>query len=78
MWGPGSWGVPMWGVWWIVPLLGLLFIVAMMIFCARMRRGVMGDGVVCSHRGRRVSETDDLRREVHELREEIRQVRGGS
>jgi hypothetical protein len=47
MWGWGPWGAPMWGVWWIAPLLGLLFIVVMLVFCARMMRGMMGGGGMC-------------------------------
>jgi hypothetical protein len=41
MGGPGPWGAPMWGGWWIFPLLGLLCIVLMMVFCARMMRGMI-------------------------------------
>jgi hypothetical protein len=65
----------MWGVWWIFPLLGLLFIIVMMVFCARMMRGMMGGGGICGHSGGHTSEPDDVRREVHELREKIRQLR---
>ncbi len=39
MWNCGPWGVPMWGAWWIAPVFGLLFIIVMMVFCARMMRG---------------------------------------
>ena len=24
MWGPGPWMAPMWGFWWIFPVIGLL------------------------------------------------------
>lgn len=75
MWGWGPWGAPMWGVGWLFPLLGLLFVVVMVVFCARMMRGMMGGGGMCGHGGRPMGEADDLRREVHELREEIKQVR---
>lgn len=78
MWGPGPWGAPIWGGWWIFPLLGLLFIVLMMVFCARMMRGTMGGAGMCGHGGRHASETDDLRREVRELREEIKQLKASS
>ena len=78
MWGPGPWGAPMWGGWWIFPLLGLLFIVLMMVFCARMMRGMMGGAGLCGHGGQHATETDDLRREVRELREEIQKLRAGS
>jgi hypothetical protein len=68
----------MWGVWWIFPLLGLLFIVVMVMVCARMMGGMMGGRAMCGHGGRHMSEIDDVRREVHELREEIQRLRGGS
>jgi hypothetical protein len=59
MWGPGPCGAPMWGVWWVFPLLGLLFIVVMMMFCARMMPRMMGGSGMCGHGGRHTSETDD-------------------
>jgi hypothetical protein len=65
----------MWGGWWVFPLLGLLFVAAMVVFCARMMRGMMSGGAMCGRGGGHTSEADDLRREVHELREEIRQLR---
>jgi hypothetical protein len=68
----------MWGGWWIFPLLGLLCIVLMMVFCARMMRGTMGGARMCGHGERHVSEADDLRREVRELREEAQKLRAGS
>jgi uncharacterized membrane protein len=76
MWGPGPWGGPMWGMGWIFPLIGLLFVVLMMVFCVRMMRG-MGGTAMCGHAGRHASEADDLRREVRELREEIQKLRPG-
>ena len=78
LWGLGPWAAPMWGAWWIFPLLGLLCIVVMMVGCARMVRGMMGRGGMCGHGRRHLSDADDLRRDVHELREEIRQLRAGS
>jgi hypothetical protein len=75
MWGP--WEAPIWGAWWIFPLFGLLFMIVMMMFCARMR-GMIGGGGMCGHGGRHVGGTDDLRREVHDLREEIQRLRAGS
>jgi uncharacterized membrane protein len=78
MWGPGPWGMPMWGLWWVFPLLGLLFIIVMMVFCARAMRTMMGGAGMCGHGQHHVSEADDLRREVRELREEVRKLRAGS
>lgn len=75
MWGPGPWGAPMWGFGWIFPLLGLLCIAFMMVFFVRMMRGGMGGAWMCGHGGHHPSETDDLRREVRELREEVKQLK---
>jgi len=76
LWGAGPWGAPMSGGWWIFPLLGLLCLVVMMVLCTRMMRGMMGGGM-CGHGGRHVRDADDLRREVHELREQIQKLRAG-
>ncbi len=50
MWGPC--GSAIGGAWWIFPLLGLVFMVVMMVFCARVMPGMMGGGM-CGHGGRR-------------------------
>lgn len=75
MWGPGPWGAGMWGLWWVFPLLGLLFMVVMMGACFRMMRGMMGGGGMCGRGGDHPSSMEDLRREVRALREEIKQLK---
>ncbi len=65
MWGYG-WGGHWGGFGWIVPLLGMTFMVVMMTACMRM----MG-----RHHTPPSSELEELRREIRELREEIRQLR---
>ncbi len=65
MWGYG-WGGHWGGFGWIFPLLGLIFMVVMITACFRM----MG-----RHHGPPPSEFEDLRREIRELKEEIRQLR---
>jgi hypothetical protein len=65
----------MWGTWWIFPILGLLFVAFMLAFCVRMMRGTMGSAGMCDRGGHQASEMDDLRREVRELREEIKQLK---
>jgi hypothetical protein len=37
MWGPGPWMIPMWGFWWIFPVIGLLIF---LVFIVRMIIGV--------------------------------------
>ena len=71
MWGPGPWGAPMWGFGWIFPLLGL----AMMFVCliVMFRWAARGGGPMCmgGHHGRGPEETENLRRQVRELREDV-------
>ena len=75
MWGPGPWGAPMWGFWWIFPIVGLTVCVVFVIAMVRAMSG--GRGFVCmgDHR-RHAGDDDDLRREIRELREEIKQLKG--
>jgi hypothetical protein len=41
----GWWGVPMWGFWWILPLVGLLVCVG--LFVAALRFLIAGRGCLC-------------------------------
>jgi hypothetical protein len=81
MWGPGPW---LWGFWWIFPLTGLVLCVAFMAMMMRAMHG--GRGFMCmgghGHRGPdngvNVEGADphaELKREIRELRDEIRQLR---
>jgi hypothetical protein len=65
MWG-GYWGAPWHGFPWIFPLIGLGFMVVMILVCVRMMGG---------HGGHSAGEIEDLRREVRELKDEIRKLR---
>jgi hypothetical protein len=66
MWGP--WMGPMWGFWWIFPLIGLLFCA---FFVFAMIRMMSGGRFMCmgSHRDNG-EEVARLRREVEDLREQ--------
>ena len=73
MWGP--WNGPMWGVWWIFPLIGMIVcfgFMAMMVWTF-----VRGGGVRCmtDHGSRGTDQHADLQRDVRELREEIQKLR---
>ena len=75
MWGPGSWGMPMWGMWWIFPLVGLfiflLCAVAMIRFMSEGRRFMCMGGD--DHD--RAKDLTELSRKLDELREEVRQLK---
>jgi hypothetical protein len=74
MWGP--WGAPMWGGWWIFPLIGMLVCAAFMAMIVwAMVRG--GRGVACmgGHGHGAPAADDDLRRQISELRREIQALR---
>jgi hypothetical protein len=71
MWGPGPWGAPMWGFWWIFPLIGLLVCLFFVIGIVRMIGG--GGRFMCmGPHHHDTEETARLRREVEELREQVR------
>jgi len=71
MWGPGPWMGPMWGFWWIFPVFGLLICLFFVIAMVRMTSG--GGRFMCMgpHHDDR-GETAQLRREVEELREQMK------
>ena len=77
MWG-GYWGPPWAGFGWIFPLIGLLFMGVMVFVCIRMMGGVSGFGCMGSHGVQSIKETEELRREVQELKEEIWKLRDRS
>ena len=71
MWGPGPWGAPMWGFWWIFPAIGLLFCLFFVIALVRMMSG--GGRFMCMGPHHHESEEiGALRREVEELREQVK------
>ncbi len=74
MWG-GYWGPPWGGFGWIFPLIGLVFMVAMIFLGFRMMGGMMRGGCMGSHGGHSAGDMEELRREVRELKEEIRNLR---
>ncbi len=80
-WG-GYWAQPWGGFGWIFPLIGMLFMIVMVFVCIRMMGGTMGGmgtaGCMGSHRGQSADQTADLQREIQELKEEVRRLRGGS
>ena len=74
MWGPGWWGPPMWGFWWIFPLIG--FAICLVFVMAMVRAMSGGRGFMCmGGHGHGPDETAELRREVRELREEISRLK---
>ena len=72
-WGAGPWMGPMWGFWWIFPLIGLLFFVLCIVFVVRML--TTGGHFMCSgpHQADN-EETARLRREVDTLREQVKKL----
>ena len=70
----GCWGAPFGGVWWLMPLFGLLFMGVMFIVCSRRFGGWMRLGWMHGPR-RSDGELADLQREVASLRDELRKLR---
>lgn len=77
MWGPGPWGGPMWGFWWIVPIVGLVIGVVCLV---AMVRAMSGQGRFMCMGGHRAHDegTAALRREIQALREEIKNLKAAS
>ncbi len=71
MWGPGPWMGPMWGFWWIFPVIGLLICLFFVIVVVRVIGG--GGRFMCiGPHDHDTEETARFRREIEELREQIR------
>jgi len=75
MWGPGPWGTPMWGLWWIFPMIGFLSFLVFVILMFRFISG--GQGFMCmgGQDGGQTNEGVELRQEIRELSEEVRQLK---
>ncbi len=65
-----SYGSPMWGFWWVFPLMGCIFMLVMMLFGFRTMRG----GGMCGFH-REDSDAGALRKEITDLRSEIEALR---
>ena len=65
----------MWGFWWIFPLIGMFVCLAFFVMVARFM--TTGRGFMCmgGHRSAGNDETAEMRREIHALREEIKQLK---
>ena len=71
MWGPGPWMGPMWGFWWIFPVIGLLICFLFVAFV--VRTFASGGRFMCMEPHRNdTDEIDRLRHEVEELREQLK------
>ncbi|HEY2994187.1 MAG TPA: hypothetical protein VGM22_15335 [Methylomirabilota bacterium] len=67
MWGPGPWMGPMWGWWWIFPLIGVLVCLFVVMAMVRIISGRGPFACMASHR-HESEEIARLRGEVEELR----------
>jgi hypothetical protein len=61
----------MWGFGWIFPLIGLALALGCLSMMIRWITGGGGSMCMGGHHGRGLDETDDLRRQVRELRDEV-------
>ena len=65
----------MWGFWWILPLIGLAICLGFLVVAFRFVS--TGRGFMCmgGHRGMETDEVAEMRREIHTLHEEVRQLK---
>ena len=71
MWGPGPWMGPMWGFWWIFPVIGLL--ICFLFVVVVVRTIASGGRFMCMGPNQHGSdEINRLRHEVEELREQLK------
>lgn len=77
MWGPGPWGGPMWGFWWIFPIIGLAIGVVFLVAMVRAIGGRGGFMCMGGHHARDQG-TAELRREIQELQDEIKKLKAAS
>ena len=65
----------MWGFWWILPLVGLLICLGFLVLAFRLMS--TGHGFMCmgGHRSMGSDEVTEMRREIHALHEEIKQLK---
>jgi uncharacterized membrane protein len=75
MWGPGAWAGPMWGFWWIFPLMGFVMCLIFVVGMIRMMAGGRGFACMGGHQAADSDETARLRREIDDLRQEVRTLR---
>jgi hypothetical protein len=74
MWGPGWWGTPMSGFWWIFPLIGMAVCLAFLVMVFRFI--TTGHGLACmGGHGDSNKETAEMRRDILALRQEIDQLK---
>jgi hypothetical protein len=71
----GYWGGPWGASGWVFPLLGLLVMAVMVFVCVRMMGGMAGGGCMRRHGHPPADDTEALRRELRELKEEIEKLR---
>ena len=75
MWGPGPWGPPMLGFWWIIPLIGFVMCFALLVMIIRVV--ITGRGAMCmgAHPRTENAEVAEMRREIQTLRDELKEVK---
>jgi hypothetical protein len=71
----GYWGSSWGAFWWICPLIGLVMMAAMMFVCLRMMGRTGGVCWMGGHHGSGTGDFEDVRRELHELKDEVRKLR---
>ena len=65
----------MWGFWWILPVIGVSICLVFTVLMIRAMAGRGGSMCMGESHGHGFDETAELRREIRELREELKTLR---
>lgn len=65
-----SW--PLWGCWWVVPLIGIALCIMMCLFF----RSRFAGGRISCWGGARPADLEEMKKEIRELKEELGKIKG--
>jgi hypothetical protein len=71
-WWYGNASCPVWGWWWVVPIIGIALCIVMCMFF----RSRFAGGRFCCWGSTRHPDLKEMRREIRELKEEFSKIKG--
>ncbi len=71
-WWYGNASCPVWGWWWVVPIIGIALCLIMFLFF----RSRFAGGRFCCWGSARPTDFEEMKKEIRELKEEIGKIKG--